>query len=512
MTGTFVGVGEWRYLGGMAFGLQQPCVIGELAVGDVGAAGLDRIVQALAGVVDEPCPAFGAAEPAAMRGARLWAFAYGAVQRAHRIAVSEACHLCELAAAPTGETRFEVALPYVRRPASVAALRWVAAVFHGALDGTLDAALARQTAADSLKSTEAAGNRFQVLRSAQRLGIPCHAWGEQFVVFGTGHYSRWANNFISDRTSSISVTLAKRKSQTAALLRRVGLPGSDNAVVQSREEAVEAARRLGLPVVVKPDERGKGRGVARALRDESAVGAAYDAAAAVSRQVLVERWFAGTTYRLNVLNGRVNGVTRRDNHTELDPGDPACVHPDNARLAADAAAILQLDVASVDLVIEDIGRSWLLEAGALVCEVDAQPQVLRPSAIDEMLRDWVGGGDGRIHAELFVWPEDAALREAQVLSLAQSGAFDAVSHAAGICMPGGVRATAAFADGMAAGRALLMRTDVGRAACVMTPREIVTCGLPLDRWQAVHIASEPLFAPDEGALLEIARQFAAVPT
>ena len=54
---------------------------------------------------------------------------------------------------------------------------------------------------------------------------------------------------------------------------------------------------------------------------------------------------------------------------------------------------LKLDLAAVDLLIPDIGRSWI-EAGAAICEVNAQPQ------FGEDAPDWLFGrifpGSGRI--------------------------------------------------------------------------------------------------------------------
>jgi cyanophycin synthetase len=50
----------------------------------------------------------------------------------------------------------------------------------------------------------------------------------------------------------------------------------------------------------------------------------------------------------------------------------AMIHPDNRALAERAARLVGLDVAGVDLLCPDIGRSWR-EVGAGICEVNAQP-------------------------------------------------------------------------------------------------------------------------------------------
>lgn len=57
--------------------------------------------------------------------------------------------------------------------------------------------------------------------------------------------------------------------------------------------------------------------------------------------------------------------------TTWDVTDKA--HPDNLKLALNAAAALRLDVAGIDLLLPNIEKSWK-ETGGTVCEVNAQPQ------------------------------------------------------------------------------------------------------------------------------------------
>lgn len=69
-------------------------------------------------------------------------------------------------------------------------------------------------------------------------------------------------------------------------------------------------------------------------------------------------------------------------------------HPDNVALALRACRVLRIDVAGVDLLIPDIAASWL-ETGAVICEVNAQPQMFttlhRPT-----LKHLLGPSRGRI--------------------------------------------------------------------------------------------------------------------
>lgn len=49
------------------------------------------------------------------------------------------------------------------------------------------------------------------------------------------------------------------------------------------------------------------------------------------------------------------------------------VHPDNRRLAEQAARLLRLDIAGIDFITEDLEKSWL-ESGGSIIEVNSQPQ------------------------------------------------------------------------------------------------------------------------------------------
>ena len=66
----------------------------------------------------------------------------------------------------------------------------------------------------------------------------------------------------------------------------------------------------------------------------------------------------------------------------------AAVHPDNARLAERAARIIGLDIAGIDFLTTDIGRSWR-EVGGVICEVNSQPG-FRPHWLSDPERDLNG--------------------------------------------------------------------------------------------------------------------------
>ena len=76
---------------------------------------------------------------------------------------------------------------------------------------------------------------------------------------------------MTSKTSGIAVDIASDKSLTNQLLSAAGLPVPRAEVVETDDEAVAAAERLGYPVVVKPLDGNHGRGVGLNLRDADAV-------------------------------------------------------------------------------------------------------------------------------------------------------------------------------------------------------------------------------------------------
>ncbi|WP_325541692.1 hypothetical protein [Ramlibacter sp.] len=194
-------------------------------------------------------------------------------------------------------------------------------------------------------------------------------------------------------------------------------------------------------------------------------------------------------------------LRRRDNVSAGGSNEPVrldAAHPDNLHLAIDAAALLGLDFAGVDLIIEDIARSWF-DIGALVCEVNAQPQMgdrSEPGIYERVLRDLVGE-DCRIPARLAVCPDDEARSRGLVEDAVRARRGAGISSREGLWI-GGRRATRPFELGIEAATALLRRKDVASATCFMTLAELARYGLPTDRWDDIDFSA---VAGERGELL-----------
>jgi cyanophycin synthetase len=133
------------------------------------------------------------------------------------------------------------------------------------------------------------------------------------VQLGQGVHQQRIRATMTSRTSGIAVDIASDKKLTNRLLDSAGLPVPRSEVVETEDDAVAAARRLGYPCVLKPLDGNHGRGVVLDLRDEDAVRAAFPAALreSRSRDVIVETYITGRDYRCLVIGGRLAAVAER---------------------------------------------------------------------------------------------------------------------------------------------------------------------------------------------------------
>jgi cyanophycin synthetase len=151
------------------------------------------------------------------------------------------------------------------------------------------------------------------------------------------------------------------------------------------------------------------------------------------------------------------------------------MHPDNAALCVQAAALLRLDIAGLDLLIPDISRSWR-EVGAAFCEVNAQPQTggSHPWMFEAILKRFVAGR-GRVPAVLVLGEAgESAVANEMVNTLAQAG-----------LRTGLVKGTAqTLLEGC---RAQLMAPDLGALVVVTDGADLMRWGLPLDRFDVLVV-------------------------
>lgn len=149
------------------------------------------------------------------------------------------------------------------------------------------------------------------------------------VQLGYGSRQRRIWTAETDRTSAVAESISRDKDLTKRLLSACGVPVPEGREVNSRQDAWEAARDIGLPVVVKPSDGNHGRGVFTDLGTQQEVESAFDLARQETGHVMVERFVRGDEHRVLVVGGKLVAAIR---------GDTATITGDGCSTVADLVA------------------------------------------------------------------------------------------------------------------------------------------------------------------------------
>ncbi len=152
-----------------------------------------------------------------------------------------------------------------------------------------------------------------IVEAAVARGIPFRRLTQgSLVQFGWGCKQRRIQAAETDLSSAIADAIAQDKELTKQLLHAAGVPVPTGRPVTGAEDAWAAAGKIGAPVVVKPRDGNQGKGISVNIRTREEVMAAYNTAAEVSGDILVERYLPGHDYRFLVIGGRMIAAARRD--------------------------------------------------------------------------------------------------------------------------------------------------------------------------------------------------------
>lgn len=177
----------------------------------------------------------------------------------------------------------------------------------------------------------------------------------------------------------------------------------------------------------------------------------------------------------------------------------ADVHPDNLRIAVQAAKLMRLKVAGVDFISEDARIPWY-ENGAAINEVNYSPSVslrhdFQRHALQNIV-DMLLPKQGRIPIEVYVGGvlalQKATERQGQCI---RSGIRCYITtHASSYSNEGEMRLAFKFNSLFQRCRALLMNTEVEHLILVIQTDELVMMGLPVDSINRIEIVDTNLIS------------------
>lgn len=162
-----------------------------------------------------------------------------------------------------------------------------------------------------------------LLAGAQRREVPWHTIDPVWPMFGFGQGSKTKRlmSTICEQQGHISTLFSQDKLLSLHVLREAGFPVPSHRLVGSEEAAVAAAELLGYPVVVKPTDQLRSRGVSINLRSSDSVRAAFRKAATISRSILVETQLPGLPYRILVIGGKACAAMKRSAPSVVGDGE-----------------------------------------------------------------------------------------------------------------------------------------------------------------------------------------------
>lgn len=156
-------------------------------------------------------------------------------------------------------------------------------------------------ASSLIKAAEARNIPYRVMASFSRI------W-----LFGHGSRSVQFSEVVTPKNGVPGIILAKNKMHANRIISSLGFPTTRCGVANSLGLAKSMAKSLGYPVVVKPIDGGKGKGVTANISNEAEFEAAFKkTASGAVPAVLVENHVSGNDYRISVFSGRFESAIKR---------------------------------------------------------------------------------------------------------------------------------------------------------------------------------------------------------
>ena len=182
------------------------------------------------------------------------------------------------------------------------------------------------------------------------------------VQFGWGSRQRRIQAAEIDSTSAVAESIGQDKDLTKRLLHAAGVPVPLGQPVDTVEEAWEVALKVGLPVVVKPQDGNQGKGVTVNITDRAQLEEAYKNAADYGT-VMVERFLPGHDFRPLVVGDQLVAAARREppqvlgdgQHTVRELVDQVNLDPRRGEGHATSLTKIRLDdIAVARLAMQDL--------------------------------------------------------------------------------------------------------------------------------------------------------------
>lgn len=153
-----------------------------------------------------------------------------------------------------------------------------------------------------------------IAAAAEKRSIPWFRMSPSMrdIQLGHGNTQQRMRETVSSAESTIAVSYSRDKVLTCQMLQVLGLPVGRFALAADVRQAVEAARMVGFPLVVKPVHGRKGQDVIIGLNTPEGVQKAAQQLLQKWPQIILQSFLPGDDHRLLVVAGKMVAAARRD--------------------------------------------------------------------------------------------------------------------------------------------------------------------------------------------------------
>ncbi len=169
-----------------------------------------------------------------------------------------------------------------------------------------------KTIRSSAEYNETGPSTASILAEAKRRGIPfIKLESNSSYQLGHGIHQQKIEATLASTTSSLAVEKADDKEICKDLLQSMAIPVAAGETAYRKDSFLEAVKRLGFPLVVKPVLGNHGRGITTKIQTEKEALKAFAKAQKIAEDVIVERHVFGSDFRLLVINYQMVAAARR---------------------------------------------------------------------------------------------------------------------------------------------------------------------------------------------------------
>ncbi|ASW44083.1 cyanophycin synthetase [Clostridium isatidis] len=151
-----------------------------------------------------------------------------------------------------------------------------------------------------------------ICKYAEKIGLPVIKLGKgDFYQIGYGKQGRIIEASIGSNTNCVGVDISCDKLLTKELLKIQNIPVAKGSKVNNIIDLLQAAEKIGYPVVLKPQFGNKGKGVILNIKNEKELLNAYSNLIKKYKDIIIEKYHKGKDYRVCMINYEVVAVSLR---------------------------------------------------------------------------------------------------------------------------------------------------------------------------------------------------------